>query len=456
MATILQKPQGLVDKFVRKPGEYDQVTHYCPGCGHGRIHKLIAEAMDDFNIGDKTNFISPVGCSVFGTGLARSNPGSITISYQGDGDLGAIGTAEIIHAANRGENMTVIFVNNGIYGMTGGQMAPTTLEGQVTATSPSGRIVDEMGYPMRMSEIISTLEAPVYVERVAVTDIKGIMKARKAIRKAIKSQQDGYGFSFVEILSACPVGWKMTPLESTNHIKNNMEKYFPIQKFKDVIEDRSPKPIKSATIDPAKIIEVLGVDQDKKLFKEDKAFIDAFKDQHIRIAGFGGQGVLLAGTTIGYLGMEKNLYSTWLPSYGPEMRGGTANCHIVISNQKVGSPLVDKATCLIAMNAPSLVEFAPTVEKNGVIIINSSIIPDKSPRKDVNNIYIPMSEIAEECGVKQAANMAAIAAYLTYTKAFSIDDFKSLITASFKKKNLIEKNLAVIMKAHEYCKDLMA
>ncbi len=474
MQEVLGKPEGFVDNFVRKPGDYPKVTHYCPGCGHGRVHKLIAEAMADLEISDKTVLISPVGCTVFayyyfdcgniqsahgrapavGTGVGRSNPGSITISYQGDGDLGAIGTAEIIHAANRGENMTVIFVNNGIYGMTGGQMAPTTLEGQVTTTTPTGRDIDEAGHPMRMSEMIATLEAPVFVERTAVTDTKNIMKTRKAIRKALKSQKDGYGFSFVEILSSCPIGWKMKPVAANQRITDEMVPYFPLKNFKDEIENRSPRPTKTVDPDPNKIIEVLGVDKDERLFKKDQSFIDNFKDQHVRIAGFGGQGVLLAGTTLGYLGMETGLNTTWLPSYGPEMRGGTANCHIVLSNKEVGSPLVEKASTLIAMNQPSLNEFGVTVKPGGLIVINSSTVEGKyTERDDVTCLYIPMNEIAESLGVMQAANMAALTAYLAYSKAFDVDMLTSLIKANFKKKTLIEKNVAVIQKTYEYVKE---
>lgn len=473
MSKVLKKPTGFVDKFDRKPGTYDQVTHYCPGCGHGRVHKLIAEALQDLEIADKTVFISPVGCSVFayyyfdcgnvqsahgrapavGTGLARSNPGTVTISYQGDGDLGAIGTSEIVHAANRGENMTVIFVNNTIYGMTGGQMAPTTLEGQRTATCPTGRDTDDVGHPMKMCEIMSSLEAPVFVERVAVTDSKSIMKARKAIRKAIKSQKDGYGFSFVEILSSCPIGWKMTPLDAIQRVKDEMVPYFPVKNFKDEIENRTPKPVKTNLPDSNDIIKVLGVDKDEKIFEEDKPFIEKFPIQKIRIAGFGGQGVLLAGTTLGYLGMELGLKATWLPSYGPEMRGGTANCHVVLSNKEVGSPLVEKADVLIAMNEPSLGEFSETVNKNGLVIVNSSLTENKCLRGDVKTLYVPMTQIAELCGLKAAANMVGITAYLAYTGIIDIDKLSALIKTNFKKKELASKNIEVINKAYAYVKE---
>jgi 2-oxoisovalerate ferredoxin oxidoreductase beta subunit len=258
--SVLQWPDSLYRTFERKPGGQES-THYCPGCGHGVLHKLIAEAMDDLGIRDRTVFISPVGCSVFGyyyfncgnvqvahgrapavaTGLKRALPHSIVISYQGDGDLAAIGTSNILHAANRGEAITVFFVNNAIYGMTGGQMAPTTLHGQRTATTPRGRDTLETGAPLRMSELLSTLHAPVYIERVALTDANHIMSARKAVRKALKAQVDGKGFSMVEVLSSCPVGWKMEPAESKTWITEHLIPHFPLGVFKDVLAEREPR-----------------------------------------------------------------------------------------------------------------------------------------------------------------------------------------------------------------------
>lgn len=472
MGKILQKPAGFNEDFVRKPGNYPKVTHYCPGCGHGRIHKLIAESMEDLEIIDRTQFVSPVGCSVFGyyyfdcgnfqaahgrapavgTGAARSNPHAITISYQGDGDLAAIGTAEIIHAANRGENMTVIFVNNGIYGMTGGQMAPTTLEGQATSTSPTGRDVATTGHPIKMSEIISQLEAPVYVERVAVSGAKDIMKAKKAIHKALKSQKDGYGFSFVEILSSCPIGWKMDPVDANQRIDDVVKEMFPLGTYKDVIDQRTPVIPTPVDVKAEKVIEVLGVNQESNLFSEKKEFISNFKDQSIKVAGFGGQGVLMAGTTLGYLGMELGLNTTWLPSYGPEMRGGTANCSVNISNDEIGSPIVEKPTVFIAMNEPSLFNFGNDVQPGGLIIVNSSVVTKKFERDDVTIIEVPMTQIADECGVKAAANMSAVTAYLTYTGVISLDDLTTFLSANFKKKHLLDKNIAVIKATEEYVK----
>ena len=240
------------DLYERK-SELKHQTHYCPGCGHGVAHKLIAEALQELGLQDKTIFVSPVGCSVFAyyyfdvgnvqvahgrapasaTAIKRSCPDKVVISYQGDGDLAAIGTAEIVHAANRGEKITVFFVNNGIYGMTGGQMAPTTLVGQKSTTSPWGRRPANEGFPLHMAELLATLEAPAYIERVALSDNKNIMKARRAIRKALEIQRDGAGFSFVEILSPCPTIWGKDPVEARRWVYEKMIPTFPVNVFRD-------------------------------------------------------------------------------------------------------------------------------------------------------------------------------------------------------------------------------
>ena len=247
-----KKPAAFFDKFERKGGDIDN-TAYCPGCGHGVLHKLMAEAIDGLGIKDSAIFVNPVGCSVFvhayfdsgnvlashgrapavATGIKRMLPKSIVICYQGDGDLAAIGANEIIQAANRGENITVFFVNNGIYGMTGGQMAPTTPLGGKTTTSQSGRRSMVEGYPVRMCEILATMDAPVYVERVALTDPKNHMRARKAVRRALQNQVEDRGFSFVEVLSACPTGWHVTPPEAILWVEKNMISAFPVMSAGD-------------------------------------------------------------------------------------------------------------------------------------------------------------------------------------------------------------------------------
>jgi 2-oxoisovalerate ferredoxin oxidoreductase beta subunit len=247
MKNQIAKPKALYDEFTRKPGVEKRATHYCPGCGHGNIHKFIAEALDELGVRERTIFVSPVGCSVFGyyyfrcgniqaahgrapavaTAVKRAHPDSIVICYQGDGDLASIGGNNILQAANRGENITVVFVNNALYGMTGGQMAPTTLVGQTTTTSPEGRNPDNEGYPMKMAELLSQLDAPAYIERCYLDESKHVLKTRTAIRKAIQTQIDGKGFSMIEALSPCPTGWGMDPLASRDFITDSMAKVFP-------------------------------------------------------------------------------------------------------------------------------------------------------------------------------------------------------------------------------------
>lgn len=242
MAVVFKRPHALTDKQF----------HYCPGCTHGIIHRLVAEVIDELEIEGKTVGVSPVGCTynnyeyfncdmvqaahgrapAVATGLKRTMPENVVFTYQGDGDLAAIGTAEIVHAATRGEKITTIFVNNAIYGMTSGQMAPTTLIGQVTTTTPYGRKAEEHGYPIRVSEMISNLDGAVYIERVSVDTIKNINSAKKAIKKAFKVQLAGLGFSMIEVLSTCPTNWGLSPNDSLQWLRDNMIPHYPLGIYK--------------------------------------------------------------------------------------------------------------------------------------------------------------------------------------------------------------------------------
>ena len=241
--TVFEKPKALTDAPL----------HYCPGCTHGIIHRLVAEVIDELGIEGRTIGIAPVGCSVFAynyftcdmieaahgrapavaTGVKRSDPNNIVFTYQGDGDLAAIGTAETVHSAARGENITIIFVNNAIYGMTGGQMAPTTLPGQVTQTSPYGRDPEAVGLPVKVCELLSNVDGATYLERVAVNNVKNIKYAKKAIKKAFQNQLDGKGFSLVEVLSTCPTNWGMKPDKALEWLEENMIPYYPLGVYKD-------------------------------------------------------------------------------------------------------------------------------------------------------------------------------------------------------------------------------
>ena len=248
MAIVFEKPKALTDA----------VLHYCPGCTHGIIHRLVAEVIDELGIEGKTIGVAPVGCSVMAynyftvdfvqaahgrapavaTGVKRSDPDNIVFTYQGDGDLAAIGTAETVHAAARRENITVIFVNNAIYGMTGGQMAPTTLPGQVTQTSPYGRDVSTVGYPVKVCELLSNVDGAAYIERVAVNNVKNIRNAKKAIKKAFQNQIDGKGFSLIEVLSTCPTNWGMSPEKALTWLEDNMIPYYPLGVYKDITAEK--------------------------------------------------------------------------------------------------------------------------------------------------------------------------------------------------------------------------
>ena len=249
MAVVFERPHALVDVPM----------HYCPGCGHGIIHRLVAEAIDSLGIEGKTIGVASVGCSVFSynyfntdmvqaahgrapavaTGLKRSDPNNIIFTYQGDGDLAAIGTAETVHAAARGENITIIFVNNAIYGMTGGQMAPTSLPGQITQTSPYGRDVNTVGYPVKVSEMLSQLDGAAYIERVAINNTKNIRAAAKAIKKAFTYQTEGKGFTLIEVVSTCPTNWGLTPEKSMGWLEENMLPYYPLGVYKDKYADKN-------------------------------------------------------------------------------------------------------------------------------------------------------------------------------------------------------------------------
>jgi len=469
---IVRKADAFYDVYERKPGADKLTTHYCPGCGHGNLHKIIAEAIDDFGIKDRTVIISPVGCSVFAyyyfdcgnvqsahgrapavaTGLKRSNPDSIVISYQGDGDIAAIGGNNILQAANRGENITVIFVNNAIYGMTGGQMAPTTLIGQKTMTTPRGRNPHNEGYPLRLSELLSTLESTVYIERVALTDAKNVLKARRAVRKAIQCQIENKGFSLVEALSACPSGWRTTPVEARKWIEERMLPYFKLGVYKDLTEEREPFVPPKDEPTPTQIEEILGIAEARGEERRLKPPEPRYRNPRIKIAGFGGQGILLLGEALAESGMRAGYQVTWLPSYGPEMRGGTANCQVIISDGPIGSPLVSTPDVLIAMNRPSLDRFEPDVREGGLIIYNSSLIDSGPKRKDVEVIAIQATEIADQLGDTRVANMVALGAYIAKTEILTKEAVTSAFPIFIKREKLIPLNEEAVQKGIDWVK----
>jgi len=457
------RPKSFYKSFERHT-EDPQTTHYCPGCGHGNLHKYIAEAIDELGIRDRTVLVSPVGCSVFAyyyfdvgnvqaphgrapavaTGIRRALPESIVITYQGDGDLAAIGGDEILHAANRGENITAFFVNNAIYGMTGGQMAPTSLVGQKTTTSPYGRKTGNEGGPLHVCELLATLEAPVYLERTALGDNAHNAKTLRAVKKALRSQVEGKGFSLVEVLSPCPTAWKMDPVVSSHWVLEEMTKVFPLGVLRDrevpagQAEHRdTPPPLESVS-------RLIGLDRDHRAQIEVPKTPACYRDPRLKIAGFGGQGVLLLGLVIAEAGLRSGLRVSWLPSYGPEMRGGTCHCHVNIASQVIGSPLVSRPTVLMAMNGPSLERFQAAVEPGGVILYNASLISTPPRRDDVEVLAVPATGIADSLGSTLLANMVMLGAYLEWTEVMALEAARVALKDLVKRSEMLQANLEAL------------
>jgi 2-oxoisovalerate ferredoxin oxidoreductase beta subunit len=467
---IHSRSEVFYDKFERK-SDLQHQTHYCPGCGHGAVHKLVAEALEDMGVQDRTIFVSPVGCSVFAyyyfdvgnvqaahgrtpavaTALKRANPGSVVIGYQGDGDLAAIGTAEILHAANRGEKITIIFINNAIYGMTGGQMAPTTLIGQKSTTSPFGRRAGNEGYPLHMSELIATLEAPIYVERVALSDNKNIMKARRAVRKALELQRDGAGFSFVEILSPCPTIWKLDPRDAKKFVAETMIPTFPLGVFKDkkpvVLDEQQPP--------QAPLHEVLRLEAGIPVETVTRKQVTNPRKLTLKVAGFGGQGVLLLGQILAEMGLRDGFEVSWLPSYGPEMRSGSAHCHVCLAEERIGSPLISQPNVLIAMNEISLRKFAAQVPKDGLILYNRAALPEGF-HTEAKVICVPASDIADQLGAARVANVVMLGALLAQTDVLKRSTAEAVLAAVLGAKNakLMDVNLRALESGAQHAANL--
>lgn len=397
------KPENLVYK---KPTLMnDNPMHYCPGCSHGVVHKLIAEVIEEMGMEDKTIGVSPVGCAVFAynyldidwqeaahgrapavaTAIKRLWPGRLVFTYQGDGDLACIGTAETIHALNRGENITIIFINNAIYGMTGGQMAPTTLVGMKTATCPYGRDVAIHGYPLKMTEIAATLEGTAYVTRQSVHTVPAIRKAKKAIRKAFENSMNGKGSNLVEIVSTCNSGWKMTPQASNDWMVEHMFPFYPLGDLK--IKNKKTETMK----------------------------------QEIIIAGFGGQGVLSMGKILAYSGLMEDKEVTWMPAYGPEQRGGTANVTVIVSDERISSPILSQYDTAIILNQPSLEKFEGKIKPGGILIYDGYGIIEPPTRKDIQIYRIDAMDAANEKGMAKTFNMIVLGGLLKLRPVVSIE-----------------------------------
>ena len=462
--TTHSKPETFYPLFERKGGDLE-TTHYCPGCGHGVLHKLIAEALADLGLQDRAVWVNPVGCSVFAyyymdvgnvqashgrapavaTGIKRVRPDSLVLCYQGDGDLAAIGGNEILHAANRGENITVFFVNNGIYGMTGGQMAPTTPIGLRTVTSPYGRAGAVDGYPLRMCELLATLEAPAYIERVALTDARQHMRARKAVRRALQTQAQGKGFSFVEVLSACPTGWKLSPPDAIKWVEKTMFPVFPPGVYRERDGNGVPPAVDHRIKPGPAHVEAAPV-----------AAAPAGALAHgeipavaLKISGFGGQGVLFAGIALAEAGMREGLQVSWIPSYGPEMRGGTAHCHVRLSLDAIASPLINRPSMVMAFNEPSVDRFAPELLAGGLMMLNSSMIKKGPDRSDIKVVWVPATETANEIGNPKVGNMVMLGAFLQETRALGPESILSVLVEHGMRPELLKVNRRALQVGRE-------
>ncbi len=466
------RTQGIYPEFPRKgPSPAPSATHYCPGCGHGVIHKLIAEALADANLQDRTIVISPVGCAVFAyyyfdagniqvahgrapavaTGVSRATD-QIVLAYQGDGDLASIGLNETLQAANRGEKICVFFVNNTVYGMTGGQMAPTTLVGEKTVTCPDGRDPLTQGYPLHMCELISSLKAPVFVERVSVSDIAHIRKARAAIRKAIDIQREGKGYCFIEVLSPCPTNLgKASATDNVKWINEQMEKEFPLGNFRDLTATAETIVRPASDFSKDTLDRLFHLDELAETAQDNDA---SFRPVQVKIAGFGGQGVLSLGTMLSQAAQLAGKQTSWYPSYGPEQRGGTSNCSVHISTQPIGSPVVYNPDLLVAMNRPSLEKFKHDVRPGGVIMYDA-IMGEVDIPEGVKGVAVPAQQLADEAGNERGANTIMFGVMLALgITGLPESAFKDALAAAFAKKpKLIPINVAVLDHAARWVRE---
>ena len=465
MATLETK--GMFPRFDRSGHAGSRVTHYCAGCGHGIVHKLLAEAYTELGLQDRTVIVNPIGCAVFGyyywdvggvsaghgqapsmaTAISRLRDKAITISYQGDGDLAAIGLGHTLQAAARGEHMAVFFVNNSIYGMTGGQMAPTTLIGQKTTTSPRGRNPATDGMPLHMAELIDRLDLPVYIERVSVADTKRIMQAKRAIRKALEIQRDRKGYTFVEILSPCPTSVGKPPLEAAQFVMDQMEKEYPLGCLRDRSEEAPVRPEPAEWVPLAKFFGDDGSDDPHPEAGE-------VKERHFKFTGFGGQGILSLGLVVADAARSLGLQTTWLPSYGPEQRGGDAACTVVTSTHLIGAPAVDHPELLVVMNQAACEKHLPTVRPGGLALIDSTVhLPEQLP-EGVRIVQIPAIDLATANGVPKAANVAILGGLIALN-ALGIPEqilIEALERSFAKKPQLIPANEKVLQAAIDYCR----
>ncbi|MFA5141200.1 MAG: 2-oxoacid:acceptor oxidoreductase family protein [Elusimicrobiota bacterium] len=445
---------GKFERHAHGEGLKARSTHYCPGCGHGLAHKYLSESIAELGIQDRTVAVSPVGCSVFmyyyldvgntqaahgrcpvvGLGHKLANPESIVVCYQGDGDLASIGLAEIVSAAQLGLPITVVFINNAIYGMTGGQMAPTTLMGQKTATSPQGRTA-LMGQPFKVAETIAQLDGPVYVERVALFNAKERVKAKKAIQKAIRLQVENKGFALVEVLSECPTHLGKTPAEAEKWVSEQMTRVFPLGVKKDVETEPVFKPV-FPTFDPKRVLAAVAGDAEGKAPTFVKGFPGhlAKDDIALKLAGAGGDGAQTAAMLITRAAINEGFDATHIPSYGPESRGGTSYADVHVAKEEVLSPASPNPHVLIAFNAPSLAKFGPDVVPGGIVLYDNSVISQPPELKHAKVYGVPFTRLAADLGRTMVKNIVALGALQSATELFPRETFLTAIRRALKAK----------------------
>jgi 2-oxoisovalerate ferredoxin oxidoreductase beta subunit len=420
---------GFYDRFERHDsgaGLKARTTHYCAGCGHGLAHRYLADAIEALGIQDRTVAVSPVGCAVFlyyyldvgntqaahgrasavALGHKLANPGSVVVSYQGDGDLASIGLTEILQVAQLGAPLTIVFVNNAVYGMTGGQLAPTSLLGQRTTTSPRGRD-RTMGQPLRMAELVASLDGPVYVERVALFDAKQRVRAARAIEKALRYQVEDRGFSFVEVLAECPTHLRRSPLDAERWVRDEMLPAFPLGVKKDLPDARWgawPAP----RFDPAPILEALEAQPPPG--DPPAAVLRARDGLGVKLAGAGGDGAQTAAALLARTAIAEGFDATHIPCYGPESRGGTSFADVRYAAGEVLAPEVPCPDALVAFNAPSLARFAPALAPGGVVVYDSAVIRAPALAPGVRAFAVPCARIAADLGNPVVKNAVALGA----------------------------------------------
>ena len=426
-------------------------THYCAGCGHGLAHKYLADAIETLGVQDRTVLVSPVGCAVFmyyyfdvgnlqaahgrapavALGHKLAHPHSVVVSYQGDGDLASIGLAEIVQACSLGVPLTVIFINNAIYGMTGGQMAPTTLPNQATTTTPTGR--DRLaGTPLRMAEMVAQMDGPVYVERVALYDNKQRHRAALAIAKAVRIQLENRGLAFVEVLAECPMHLHLAPAEAERWVKEQMVPVFPLGVKKDAVAEPWFA-LAPPEYEPAKVAALVGVGGEPapRFGTRFPAHIDP-DDVALKFAGAGGDGAQTIALLTTTAAIHEGFDATCIPSYGPESRGGTSYADVHIAATEVLSPAAPHPHVLVAFNGQSLQKFGPSVQPGGIILYDSSVVLETPPFVNVRVIGIPCTQLALELGDARAKNMVALGALQEATRLFPFESFLDAVSRTFK------------------------